>query len=549
MKKMIVESESPIAKSKVGAEAVISGSADMYGACSIETFSSASPLGLTHEDAQGWIDYVTKFTPGNFWYKDSGVQVWLYEEQYDNWQDTYGADAVVAFYHSGHGAMDNNGVFQIPLGSKWSNRDWAFSSDMRLGNETVRYIFWSTCYSCRISGTHNPIRTWHPANLGFRMLFGFETVSVDDANYGKFFWEEWNKNKSFSTAWLDASWRISHNQTPTVVATGATAAEAQNRVFNERIFDGAATSRNFYHWRWYSAAATTSEMLLASTAAIPAEPKIAILESATTQDRELVKAATVLGFSNKATETMLYDRDGNAYLKDGDKRASVAKDGTISIVTGKYNYENTRQISQDKAITIAKSVLAETGFDKKADLRIEKVIHGFSCGGSSKGGGEIGEPVVTETIVQFRQLIDGLPTINDGNGLVRVSIDNDGNVIAITNSAKKVVDLSTKAKSTLAPDSNRKGAADSKYASFDEKTLDKLFQQKLAAILARNSATETNGTGALRSASAKDAEIIEEKIGYNVNGGYGSIEAQREYEVDFGDNLKKRYKVRVPIYS
>src|SRR5688572_9614067 len=139
MKKLIIEIESPIAKVKSTGrqKAVISGSSDVYGACSIERFSSASSLGLTHEDAQGWIDYVTRFTPGNFWYKDSGVQVWLYEEQYDNWQDTYGADAVIAFYYSGHGAMDGNGVFQIPLGSKWSNRDWAFSTDMKLGNETV----------------------------------------------------------------------------------------------------------------------------------------------------------------------------------------------------------------------------------------------------------------------------------------------------------------------------------------------------------------------------------------------------------------------------
>ncbi len=73
MKKLFIENESPIAPSKKGlASAVISGSADMYGACSIENFSSASPLSLTHEDAQGWIDYVTKFTPGNFWYRDTG---------------------------------------------------------------------------------------------------------------------------------------------------------------------------------------------------------------------------------------------------------------------------------------------------------------------------------------------------------------------------------------------------------------------------------------------------------------------------------------------
>ena len=33
------------------------------------------------------------------------------------------------------------------------------------------------------------------ANLGLRMIFGFETTSVDNPNYGKYFFQEWNKNK------------------------------------------------------------------------------------------------------------------------------------------------------------------------------------------------------------------------------------------------------------------------------------------------------------------------------------------------------------------
>ena len=62
---------------------------------------------------------------------------------------------------------------------------------MRLGNEHLRYLFWSTCLSLRVFDGQNPIRTWHDANLGMRMIFGFETVSWDSGDYGKFFWEEW----------------------------------------------------------------------------------------------------------------------------------------------------------------------------------------------------------------------------------------------------------------------------------------------------------------------------------------------------------------------
>ncbi|MGZ8941087.1 MAG: DUF6345 domain-containing protein, partial [Limisphaerales bacterium] len=196
--------QDPIAKEKPasgkkasGLKTVVGGSNDYYGACSLETFSSASSLSLTHEDADGFLDYPTKFAgkAANFWRKDGGVQVWKYEETFDNWQDTYGMDAVTVFYHSGHGAMSNSGIFQAPLGAKWDNRDWAYSNNMSFGDETLRYLFWSTCFSLRVSGSDTPVKTWWGPNKGgLRMLFGYETTSIDHAGYGKFFWEEWNKN-------------------------------------------------------------------------------------------------------------------------------------------------------------------------------------------------------------------------------------------------------------------------------------------------------------------------------------------------------------------
>jgi len=164
----------PVAK---GAKTVVSGSNDFYGANSLETFSSASGLTYTHEDADGFLDYPSSFSgkAANYWRKDTGVKVWAYEETYDNWQDTYGMDAVMVFYHSGHGNMDGSGVFQAPLGGKWDNRDWAFSDRMAFANEELRYLFWSTCFSLRVSGPDNPVRTWwNPNKGGLRMMFGYD---------------------------------------------------------------------------------------------------------------------------------------------------------------------------------------------------------------------------------------------------------------------------------------------------------------------------------------------------------------------------------------
>lgn len=546
MKKLFIENESPIAaEKKKGIGTVISGSADMYGACSIENFSSASSLSLTHEDAQGWIDYVTKFTPGNFWYKDAGVQVWLYEEAYDNWQDTYGTDAVVAFYHSGHGAMDGNGVFQAPLGSKWDNRDWAFSNRMSLGNETVRYLFWSTCFSLRVFGNNNPIRTWHNVNQGFRMLFGYETTSVDNPNYGKFFWEEWNKGKSFSTAWMDASWRISHNQVPSVVATGISAAEAQSRVFNERNFFSAAGSRNYYHWRWYNAASAVQAALNAINYNQQLPPMVALNGSDNERAQKAAKVANALGLTKKATSQLLYDKYGAAYFQDKNRKATISNEGHINIHTGDFNFKNTDALDQSKAMQLSKDVIAECGLDKDVSLEFDKVVHGYSCDGNTKGSGKIGTPAITETIVQYRQVVNGMKSINAGNGIVRVVLDNDGKVMNVFDSTKQVIDMSPKAKAALAPTPGKKAAAKTYNGTAIKENIEEAFAKELNKILAQNQAKPAASS---KAAKTERPTIIEEKIGYNMNGGHGTVEAEREYEADLGYGLKKRYKIRVPIY-
>ena len=55
---------------------------------------------------------------------------------------------------------------------------------------------------------------------------------------------------SFSQAWQDASFRLTQNQVVSSTACGATAEEAQNRLWNERLFDGGRVSDDWYWWRW-----------------------------------------------------------------------------------------------------------------------------------------------------------------------------------------------------------------------------------------------------------------------------------------------------------
>lgn len=110
----------------------------------------------------------------------------------------------------------------------------------QFGNEKLRYLVWDTCYSARISGGHSPWLTWGRAANGIRMLFGYETTSVDNGNYGRYFWEEWNKGKTLAQAFLDASWCINRQQTPVAVAFGASSTKAAQRRDGKRLLESGA---------------------------------------------------------------------------------------------------------------------------------------------------------------------------------------------------------------------------------------------------------------------------------------------------------------------
>ena len=76
-----VENSNPIA----AVANAVKGGANMYGACSIQTFAAstgAGGLSHTHEDATGWINYVNGFTPRNFYYQDGNVSTWEYLDPY-----------------------------------------------------------------------------------------------------------------------------------------------------------------------------------------------------------------------------------------------------------------------------------------------------------------------------------------------------------------------------------------------------------------------------------------------------------------------------------
>ncbi|MFY9921096.1 MAG: DUF6345 domain-containing protein [Mycobacterium sp.] len=518
----------------------VRGGANAYGAFSIETFANSGGLTYTHEDAQGFYDYVKQFAAPNFWYRDGGVAVWAYYETYDNWQDTYGMDAVNVVYHSGHGGRLADGRVWFPLGADWSGQGTnAWSDQMRLGNERVNYIFWSTCFACPVFAPLNPITTWNSANLGFRMLFGYETTSVDDPNYGKYFFQEWNKNKSFSTAWLDASWRISHSQVPSVVACGANQADADARLSGERLFSWAHVPKNWWSWRWYYASRLAPPNIAARerNVTVPQDMSSAVLRPIDVNARVLRSAVDRFGMRLTIPREVRISPSGASQISDGESTLAFGADGSVEAHLAEHNYDNRDQISLTDAAAVAQEALGLYGLARDNQLVFDKVRYEAQAGGSAEGDGELLDPSVTGTTVQFRQLINGLPVVTPGAGEVRVTVDNDGKVTHVANSAR-VVDRLTRGggNPTPAPD----GSVMRRTPPGDDDGV----EQRLGASWAQQM-----GRWAIRGQMPVGYSLVPgtTEVGYAIDGDQAVLVATREIEVDFGQGLFKRYRIEAPL--
>jgi hypothetical protein len=429
--------------------------------------------------------------------------------------------------------MDGNGVFQLPLGAAWGGRTWAFSNAMRLGNEQVRYIFWSTCLSNRVLGGHSPIRTWAPANLGFRMLFGYETVSIDHGGYGSAFWSQWLGGKSFSQAFLDASWyNISIHQAPSVMACGANSTEASNRLYNERFFSWDQASTNWWQWRWYYAAASAAGVR-SPNISVPERPQVARLRRQRVDERTvaMLRERHDVPITGSARELRMGSGRGFR-AGEGDVRLAVEPDGAYEVSFAAPNRDNTEQIPLRAAIRAGEDVASRHGVATD-DLVFDRAMLHFEAGGTAEGDGTLQEPAVTETVIQFTQTIDGVPVLAPGRGQLSVGIDNDGRVTKIRNTVRPIAEVTDRGRRIPPVPEAEPHVPDSGDV---EGMLDDALQQLMRRFLVRDrmpkSLAEVPGTT---------------EVGYVMQDDQASLVARREIEVDHGRGFLKRHRLEVPL--
>ncbi|MBO1331078.1 DUF6345 domain-containing protein [Streptomyces sp. VRA16 Mangrove soil] len=508
-----------------------------WGAFSIQKFVNQNPLSHTHEDATGWLAYLQQFYDRNFWFADNGVQVWAYEETYDNWQDRYGVDAVVAVYHSGHGGMDGNGVFFAPLGGVWDNRSDAVSNRMAFGNEKANYVFWSTCNSLRVLDGHSPVRTWAGPNLGSRMIFGFESTSIDSPDYGRKFWEKWRAGQTYCDAWLNASWDIYHGQAPSVAATGPTQQDAVNRLNAERNFYREHVSDAWYAWRWYSA----REGLREAMTQPPSSPQIVQL-APRDPSRELAALGQLAHFPQAALQEVQVERQGVLSASSGDRFISTAPQAVRWVRLAEANHRNTRRLETDRAVELARQFVQQhSDLTAGAELVVDGV-HDLMQNSGKKDGSRIGEPVSLQTHVTFRQAFGGIPVITPGRGQFRVVLDNDGTVVQATVSTRRPSGETRTPSSAVAPPSGKGTQALSSPGARDPRqALDEAQRRRIAHLTAMAADAERSAADIEAHLEVRDVPGTLE-VGYEIEGNEAYPAARKLVELGSRDSMYKKLR-------
>lgn len=448
---------------------------DVHGTMSVENFQGTQTnLSWTHDSADGFRNYLANWYQPNFARQDTGVSVWLYNDvsggdNFDLWSSggiDYGVDAVMAAWTSSHGGMSSN-VFRASMGADWAGRGFtARSSNMRLGgnagsfgDERNRYLFWDTCNSVMISGGNDPYTTWGTRANGVRMIFGYETVSVDSPNYGRFFWEEWNKGKSLSYSHLDASWRIRTRQSPAVVAFGATSSEAYARLDGERYLSWGAVSANWASWRWYYASS-----LIDNPLALPGQVNIHGVTAGGNSDAQVQAIARNIGIDASDASAIEQRKFDTKAVQTDAVTLIVEKDGDFELLLNKAaaSKSDKNGLTNADFVAEAQNIVQQYNLTANQEYRVSMVrdLNEDSASQTEKGTAR----VVEKTVV-LDQVINGLAFNDPDAGHLEITFDaQSGAVKRVRSTFRAVTESNQSASSALLSIEQARQAALNKFA-------------------------------------------------------------------------------------
>lgn len=499
-------------------------SRNLFGAMSVERFAAVGSLSGSHRDAGGFLDYLERFAPRNFWYRDGGVKSWAYHDEFDDWEDTFGADAVRVIYHSGHGSTGPDGVFRVPMGAAWQGRDITATSDgMRLGDGHARYVFWSCSSALRISGGHSPIRTWSSANAGVRMMFGFDDHAFDSPDYGTYFWRQWRAGVSLSNAWLTACSDVADDHTPVVLACGRDRAEAVALLDGERHFANAPVDTSWWQWRWHSSGRPARE----PNTAAPPHPERAVLAPLA------ARGFADLGERFDVDTSLRADRGGVVVIGAADRRLHVG-DGMLALQLKSVSSVGMDGFSRAVAVQAGGQAVRRFGLDADGPLVLDRVVEVREAGGSRTA--VVDEPRTVQSIVVYRQMINGVPILSGDAGLVRVWVGNDGGVRAIQSSTRAVLSFTGRLGATTAEPTADGGRAPEPDADTSDAQLAAALGDHLRHALTRGG--HPHGYSVLPGTR---------EVGYHVHGDTADLVVSQSVELEFDAGYRSRIRVWAPL--
>lgn len=167
-----------------------------------------------------------------------------------NWTDN------VDFVHfSSHGGTGTDNVFRGSLGSNIDACNWR-SDQARYGdNWNLEYLCIDACNSLEL--TRNVIAVWQNTFQRLHQIFAFTDLVSDSwwtGGRGYAFARRAGNNEVLSDAWLDECYSFWLDDNPVAMAAGRNAADAINRLFNERVFSGFDDIPNnqitWFQWTW-----------------------------------------------------------------------------------------------------------------------------------------------------------------------------------------------------------------------------------------------------------------------------------------------------------
>jgi len=332
---------------------------------------------------------------------------------------------------------------------------------------------------------------------------------------------------------MDASWyNVSTQQAPAVVAMGATAQEAQDRVYNERFFSSQPASKAWYWWRWYYAARSAFAQRAANIK-LPGRITSARLTPSSASPSYARAVFDRLPLELSFPREVRANRDGAFHIAADDRRIGFDRHGAYDAQFASPNLENRDLPPLRELIAAAHGATRSHGLDREG-IVFDRVFHKYDNGGSTEGSGSIGTPRVSETVVQFVQHIDGIPVVSPGQGRVTVTLDNDLQVTGVHDSTRTVSRLVDQIPVRRA----RREGLTPEIASAQEPSelLASAWAQRLKTFIVNDS---------LPLGHAIVPGSFE--VGYAIHEDTATLVAREEVEVDFGHGLSKRYVVEVPI--